>query len=55
MPVIINEVEVIAPPLPREQVRQTDPANLPAPGPTPHDVYLALRKLVERRLRLQAR
>ena len=55
MPVIINEVEVIAPPPPKEQQRDMNAANVKPPGPTPADIYRVTRKLIERRLRLQAR
>lgn len=54
MSVIINELEVIAPPPSREEVRETMPQNLPQAGPTPEDIYWVLRRLVERELRLQA-
>lgn len=55
MPVIINEVEVIAPPPRPETVQQRNPEQVPPAGPTPHDIYRVTRKLMERRLRLQAR
>lgn len=58
MPLIINEVEVIAPP-----AESTSPANQkavpPQPPrkapPAPKAEYWVLRKLTERRLRLLAR
>jgi len=56
MPVIINELDVIAPPQqPADQQPQTQAAPVKAAGPTPRDVYWVTRKLLERRLRLQAR
>jgi len=55
MPVIINEVEVIAPPPPRDQLRNINAENIRPPGPTPADIYRVTRKLIERRMRLVAR
>ncbi|MFQ6027667.1 MAG: hypothetical protein ACE5Q6_09265 [Dehalococcoidia bacterium] len=55
MPIIINEVEVIAPPPDREAVRDESPENIKAPGPTPHDIFWTMRRLIERQVRLQAR
>lgn len=55
MPVIINEVEVIAPPPGREELRHASPETTKPVGPTPRDIYWAVRKLLERRLRLEAR
>ncbi len=55
MPVIINEIEVIAPPPSREQQRDTNVTNMKPPGPTPADIYWVTRRLIERRLRLAAR
>jgi hypothetical protein len=54
MPVIINEVEVIAPPPAREQSQNPNPQNRPQMGPTPADIQQVIRKFVERRLRLRA-
>ena len=55
MPIIINDVKVIAPPPSRQEQRHTDPANLPPTGPTPRDIYWVTRKLMERQLRSHAR
>lgn len=55
MPVIINELEVIAPPPNRDDVKDESAQNIKPPGPTPEDIYWATRKLTERRLRLSAR
>jgi hypothetical protein len=55
MPIIINEIEVIAPPPTREEVRNNEPVNLPPAGPTPRDLYWVTRKLIERQLRSHAR
>jgi hypothetical protein len=55
MAVIINEVEVIAPPPPREQAPQGNAQTIKPPGPTPHDIDRVTRKLDARRARLQAR
>lgn len=55
MPVIINEVEVIAPPPTRQELRSAPPETIKPPGPTPRDIYWVTRKLLERRVRLQAR
>lgn len=55
MPIIINEVEVIAPPPTREEIRNNAEVNLPPAGPTPRDLYWVTRKLMERQIRLQAR
>ncbi len=55
MSIIINEVEVIAPPPSRQDQRQTAPENLPTVGPTPRDIYWVNRQLTSRKLRLQAR
>lgn len=55
MPIIINEVEVIAPPPSREAIRNTEPVNLPPAGPTARDIYWVTRKLIERQLRSQSR
>jgi hypothetical protein len=56
MPIIINELEVIAaqpPERPQPQSR-AERENTPPPGPTPEDIYWAMRQLVARRLRVQA-
>jgi hypothetical protein len=53
MPVVINELEVIAepePPEPRREMRRPTPPS----GPTPEDVYWVMRRLALRRWRLQA-
>lgn len=55
MPIIINEIEVIAAPPTREEVRTREPVNLPPAGPTPRDLYWVTRKLIERQLRSHAR
>ena len=55
MSVIINEVEVIASPPTGEAVSTANSANPQPSGPTPQDLYWAMRKLIERRVRLQAR
>ena len=55
MPVIINEIEVIAPPPSRSEVKETAPANLPPTGPTPRDIYWVNRKLMARQMRVAAR
>lgn len=54
MPVIINEVEVIAPPPAREQSQNPNPHNRPQTGPTAVDIQQVIRKFIERRLRLWA-
>jgi hypothetical protein len=54
MPIIINEIEVIAPPPAREQVQNPNAQNRPQLGPTPADIRRVIRRLVERRLRLWA-
>ncbi|HEY9818631.1 MAG TPA: hypothetical protein V6D20_22900 [Candidatus Obscuribacterales bacterium] len=55
MPIIINDMEVIAPPPSPGEVHSTEPVNLPPPGPTPRDLYWVTRKLMERQMRLYAR
>ena len=54
MPIIINDVEVIAPPPSRQDQRQTAPSNLPPVGPTPRDIYWVNRQLIARQVRLHA-
>ena len=55
MPIIINEVAVIAPPLHQEVATTGEVLNTKPPGPTPRDLYWTVRKLMERQIRLQAR
>jgi hypothetical protein len=55
MPVIINEVEVIAPPPSATEGRPTSPEANQTPGPTPLDIYWTVRKVMERQMRLHAR
>ncbi|MBM0740395.1 hypothetical protein JOY44_01975 [Phormidium sp. CLA17] len=55
MPIIINEIEVIAPPPSRAESRNTESVNLSPAGPTPRDIYWVTRKLMERQLRSQSR
>jgi hypothetical protein len=55
MPVIINEIEIIAPPPSRQEIRNSDPVNLPPPGPTPRDIYWVNRQMMSRQLRVHAR
>lgn len=55
MPVIINELEVIAPPPNKDKTLNDSAMNIKPPGPTPEDLYWATRKLLERKVRLQAR
>lgn len=52
MPVIINELEVIAPPPRQDEVRDRPLETIEAPGPKPEDIQAVLRKFIERRLRL---
>ena len=53
MTVIINELEVIAPP-PQERLAQERRAeNTPPPGPTPEDIYRVVRQQLLRQLRIQ--
>lgn len=54
MPIVINDLEVIAPAAPREPAQQPKPQNTPLPGPTPEDVYWVVRRAVARHLRLMA-
>jgi hypothetical protein len=54
MAIIINDIEVIAQPPSREELRNTEPVNLPPAGPTPRDIYWVTRKLIERQLRSHA-
>lgn len=54
MPVIINEVEVIAPPPSAAEGPRTTPENSRPPGPTPLDIYWTTRKIMERQARLHA-
>jgi hypothetical protein len=54
MNIVINELEVVAPP-PGPQANQTPPENRPPVGVTPRDLYWVTRKQVERQLRSQAR
>ena len=54
MPVVINELEVVAPPPSQQEVRQTPPQNLPTSGIKPEDIRAVIRKFAERRLRLHA-
>ncbi|HEX9371218.1 MAG TPA: hypothetical protein VF897_09435 [Roseiflexaceae bacterium] len=54
MPVIINDLEVIAPPEPPEKQHETKPQNQAPPGPTPDDLYQVLRRLIARQLRVEA-
>jgi hypothetical protein len=55
MSVIINEMEVIAPPPAPGRVRNTPPEQRPKPGPTLDDLTRALRRDALRRSRLVAR
>jgi len=55
MTIIVNEIEVIAPPPGREEIFNAVPGNLSPAGPTPRDIYWVKRKLIERHLRSQAR
>jgi hypothetical protein len=55
MPIIINEVSVIAPPTPTETTPIAEEGNTKPPGPTPRDLYWTVRKLMERQIRLYAR
>jgi hypothetical protein len=55
MPIVINEVSVIAPPTPTETASRTEEVNAKPPGPTPRDLYWTVRKLTERQIRLYAR
>ncbi|MEX1020444.1 MAG: hypothetical protein WDZ49_12345 [Litorilinea sp.] len=55
MPVIVNEVEVIAPPPTQSDQKEKSTENMKPPGPTPNDIYWVTRKLLERRVRLLAR
>lgn len=54
MNIVINELEVVAPP-PSPQQARTAPENRPPTGVTPRDLYWVTRKQVERQLRSQAR
>ena len=55
MPVIINELEVIAAPAKPTNINTEGPNSVKPIGPSPQDVYWAMRKLSERRIRLEAR
>lgn len=55
MSVIVNEVEVIVPSNKVEETENKISDNFNPPAPTSHDLYLVKRKLIERRIRLQAR
>jgi hypothetical protein len=52
--VIINELEVIATPPPRNQGVPLNPQNVPPPGPKAEDIRQVVRKLNERKLRLRS-
>ena len=54
MPIVINDLEVIAPPAPHEPAQQSKPQNTPQPGPTPEVSNWVMRRLVARHLRLRA-
>jgi hypothetical protein len=55
MSVIINELEVVAQPQSREQMREALKEEQPrVPGPTPHDIQAVLVRFIERRRRLRA-
>ena len=54
MNVVINELEVVAPPPPTKEMR-TAPENRPPLGVTPRDLYWVTRKQIERQVRSQAR
>jgi len=53
MPVIINELEVIAAPPPREAATAPGEPAVPA-GPTPEDIQAIILRLVSRELRVYA-
>jgi hypothetical protein len=53
MPVIINQLEVIAPP-PVSNPASKPPQTRPQPGPTPHDIQRVLRQATLRALRVKA-
>lgn len=55
MPVIINELDVIAPPPPREESQAQDGSAAQSAGLSTHDVRAAVVHILERRLRLQAK
>ena len=55
MPIIINELEVIAPPPAPEKIAQTAEQAHPQLGPRPTDIHRVTRKFMQRRYRLQAR
>jgi hypothetical protein len=54
MPTIVNDLDVIAEPTAKTPAQQPAPDAIPAPGPTPEDVYWVVRRQVLRRLRLCA-
>lgn len=53
MNIVINELEVVAPP-PSPAQNRTPPENRPDPGVTPRDLYRVTRRQVERQLRSRA-
>jgi len=55
MPIIINDIEVIAPPPNPTGQGKVEPVNRPPKGPTPQDIYWVNRKLLTRQLRVHAR
>jgi hypothetical protein len=55
MPVIVNEIEVIAPPAQSEENQQEAPPQTEKTNLTPHELYWLKRKISERRTRLVAR
>ena len=55
MPVIVNEIEVIAPPPKSGASQQEDPPQREKTNLTPHELYWIKRKISERRTRLAAR
>ena len=56
MPVVINDLEVIAPPPrdPQQEAQEPRRKTRPQPGPTPEDIYLVMRRMALRQLRLHA-
>lgn len=55
MSVIVNEIEVVAPPPNPEENQPPDSEVGPGPTLTAHDLYWIKRKLAERQTRLAAR
>ena len=55
MAVIINELEVIAPPPTPEKQEQTATQARPQIGPRPADIQRVIQKFIQRRYRLRAR